>query len=204
MDKIGPQGVQTELESLGLTQSMVQEFFDFLKTPVVDPKIQKVIHMVSKQAKERYQIRFDPSLMRGMGYYTGQIFEIRDSALAGSSIAGGGRYDHMIGRILGQHVPACGFSIGFERIMTILQEREVRPLLVATSRKIALLYEEQDLEHVLDLAQTWREQGNLVAMIIKRKNIKQQLDEFVSQGFQAFGVFHANGQAVELKELKKI
>jgi histidyl-tRNA synthetase len=67
-------------------------------------------------------IRFDPTLVRGMGYYTGPIFEISHTGYP-SSIAGGGRYDNMIGRFLGRPVPACGFSIGFERLVEILEER---------------------------------------------------------------------------------
>ena len=88
----------------------------------------------------RFRIDFDPTLVRGMGYYTGPIFEIRSSSFAAGSIAGGGRYDGMIGRMLGRDVPATGFSIGFERVVDILGRIEGRT--ARDDRRIALLFDE--------------------------------------------------------------
>src|SRR5881398_3401193 len=84
--------------------------------------LRTIVQAVAREAGDRTTLEFDPSLVRGMGYYTGPIFE----AVYGggtSAIAGGGRYDRMVGRLLGHDVPACGFSIGFERVVSILEER---------------------------------------------------------------------------------
>src|SRR5262249_58399470 len=90
--------------------------------PMAWQALQRIIATVTAASGGRFRIAFDPTLVRGMSYYTGPIFEIRyaDSA---SSIAGGGRYDRMIGRLLGREVPATGFSIGFEPVIGILNER---------------------------------------------------------------------------------
>ena len=77
-------------------------------------------------AEGRFGIDFDPTLVRGMGYYTGPVFEMRSASFPTGSIAGGGRYDGMIGRLLGKDVPATGFSIGFERVVDILGRLERR------------------------------------------------------------------------------
>ncbi len=87
-------------------------------------------------------IRFDPTLVRGMGYYTGPIFEISYTGYP-SSIAGGGRYDDMVGRFLGRSVPACGFSIGFERLVEILETRDPGASFAAVRPKVALLVDER-------------------------------------------------------------
>ena len=128
------------------------------------------------------RVQFDPTLVRGMGYYTGTIFEMVSPAFP-SSIAGGGRYDRMIGRLLGRDVPACGFSIGFERLITILTERgaaAAAPETVTSSRRIALLVDAGgDLAAALAAARTLRAQGDLVSLEIRRKNVGKQLDDFV-------------------------
>ena len=85
-----------------------------------------------------FSLVFDPTLVRGMGYYTGTIFEVSMEGFSGS-VAGGGRYDKMIGRFTGNDTPACGFSIGFERIITILLDAGFKT--PDESRKIAFLYE---------------------------------------------------------------
>jgi histidyl-tRNA synthetase len=129
-------------------------------------------------------IAFDPALVRGMGYYTGPIFEISMAGAPGS-IAGGGRYDRMIGRLLGREVPACGFSIGFERVIGLLSERGVRAPRVGT--RYALLYEPgaDPLLRVMAEAAARRGavEGNTVAVFARRKKAGKQLDELEKAGF---------------------
>jgi len=135
------------------------------------------------------RVRFDPTLVRGMGYYTGPIFEI---AAAGypSSIAGGGRYDRMIGRLLGREVPASGFSIGFERLISILAERGGMPAregAEAPQRRLALLVDDGgDVAAAVRAAKALRVEGYLVSLEVRRKNVKKQLDDLVTHGFWGY------------------
>ena len=126
-------------------------------------------------------IEFDPTLVRGMGYYTGTIFEIAHPDL-GYSLGGGGRYDHMIGRFLGQEVPACGFSIGFERIVVLLAVRdEARP------RAVVLVYD-ADVEpaSLLALKHELVASGARVRFERRVKNLRALLDRVTADGFDAF------------------
>ena len=115
-----------------------------------------------------------------------------------SSIAGGGRYDRMIGRLLGREVPACGFSIGFERLITILTERGMAPSApeaVTSARRIALLVDTGgDLAAALAAARELRAKGDLVSLELKRKNVGKQLDDFVTHGFWGYATGEAGGQ----------
>jgi len=147
-----------------------------------------ISRMVSEEAGDSWRIRFDPTLVRGMSYYTGPIFEI-GSAEFPSSIAGGGRYDELIGKILGQDVPATGFSIGFERVVSILTERAGtrRP----GERRIAMIFEEgtDDLKRVLQAARQLRGEGIAVSLEIRGKRLSAQLAMLESHGFDGVVVF---------------
>jgi histidyl-tRNA synthetase len=126
-------------------------------------------------------IRFDPRLVRGMSYYTGPIFEVKSAAFP-SSIAGGGRYDHMIGKLLGRDVPATGFSIGFERVVSILGER---PGAAAGRRKrVALIVDETGvLAPALDRAAGLRAEGLDVSLELRGKKRAAQLVALAAHGF---------------------
>jgi histidyl-tRNA synthetase len=134
-----------------------------------------------REALPRAAIEFDPTLVRGMGYYTGTIFEIAHPDL-GYSLGGGGRYDHMIGRFLGQEVPACGFSIGFERIVDLLAVRdEGRP------RSVVLVYDaEVDPATLLGLKHELVASGTRVRFERRVKNLRALLDRVTADGFDAF------------------
>ncbi|HET6673312.1 MAG TPA: histidine--tRNA ligase [Agromyces sp.] len=126
-------------------------------------------------------IEFDPTLVRGMGYYTGTIFEIAHPDY-GYSLGGGGRYDHMIGRFLGQEVPACGFSIGFERIVDLLEVRdEARP------RAVVLVHgAEVPAATLLALKRELVASGTRVRLERRVKNLRALLDRVTADGFDAF------------------
>jgi histidyl-tRNA synthetase len=144
-------------------------------------------------------VMFDPSLVRGMGYYTGPIFEAAygDST---SSIAGGGRYDRMVGRLLGHDVPACGFSIGFERVVSILEAR--RGAAESERDRVALLFEDHDpLPEVVAAAAELRRGARIVSLTQKRKNLARQLDDLAGEGFGSYAVFRAGQGVPELKPL---
>jgi histidyl-tRNA synthetase len=145
--------------------------------------LRRILEAASPAAVAR--IEFDATLVRGMSYYTGPIFEITSSRFP-SSIAGGGRYDRMIGRILGQDVPATGFSIGFERVVSILQERAAGG--AGRTRRVALLVEEAapDLRPVLERARALRAEGHLVSLEIRRPGRNWKPQTLAGQGFDGF------------------
>ncbi|HRH58622.1 MAG TPA: histidine--tRNA ligase, partial [Chitinophagales bacterium] len=189
LDKIGIDGVQNELYKAELSPSSIEKFIGIVKSaidsgitinsittvlPNIPEKVladlNKVIETVSSQSQNNYSIALDISLVRGMGYYTGQIFEIGIEGF-NSSIAGGGRYDKMIGKILNgkEEIPACGFSIGFERVLTILEEKQFAvPIL---QKKIVVLYSEDivTFNDLLTKAQKLREEGNVVSLEVQNK-----------------------------------
>jgi histidyl-tRNA synthetase len=200
LDKIGIEGVQKEILALelGVVQERLMGFLaigsggaaalEYLaKDPAVDQAAARVRSLVSTLQPllaATATVHFDPTLVRGMGYYTGPIFEISMAGAPGS-IAGGGRYDRMIGRMLGREVPACGFSIGFERVIGLLMERGVQPPKSAT--RFALLHEPgvDALPRVMAEAAARRSaaEGNTVAVFAKRKKLGKQLDELEKAGF---------------------
>jgi histidyl-tRNA synthetase len=142
MDKIGLDGVCECLTEDGFSadaiakyRKLFEEFntqenrLDFLKATLGDfieenaaDNLMEILSAVEASKGTDCEVVFDPTLVRGMSYYTGTIFEIEMKEL-NCSVAGGGRYDKMIGKFTGQDTPACGFSIGFERIITIMMEQ---------------------------------------------------------------------------------
>jgi histidyl-tRNA synthetase len=226
MDKIGAAGVQRELLGRGFPEARVTQFLaavaelekramtdggdlDGLELPVergVTAGLAAIIRGVRadrstwEQNGADVDIRFDPTLVRGMGYYTGPIFEIAHTGYP-SSIAGGGRYDGMIGRFLGRPVPACGFSIGFERLVEILEERESGRAFGVVRPKVALLVDEQiqDLAPALADARARRTAGAVV--IVEPKSAKgfgRQVFQLAKDGFTEGRVYHADGASEDI------
>ena len=156
LDKIGPDGVKAELLEKEYTPAVVEKFMEiiggndlsdlsalekFCSDASVPANLKKVTETIKALSGGKFDIVYDKSLVRGMGYYTGMVFEIV-SAKFGSSVAGGGRYDKMIGKFLGETVPAVGFSIGFERICEILKESG--SVVVPEGKKLVLVYSDTD------------------------------------------------------------
>jgi histidyl-tRNA synthetase len=226
MDKIGARGVHDELVSRGVPADVstrllasIEEIekraltagakLDWLDLPVeagVVEALAAVIRAVqgdremSRGAAAQVEIRFDPTLVRGMGYYTGPIFEISHTGYP-SSIAGGGRYDDMIGRFLGRAVPACGFSIGFERLVEILEERQAAGARLPARPKSVLLVDDQldDLGAVLAHARSERARGAIV--IVEPRSAKsqgRQLYQLARDGFREGRVYHRDGSFEDL------
>lgn len=157
MDKIGSSGVAEELKAKSFDETAVEKFvaflekgdysLDYVKTLVEDKapieSVETIIAHVDKLKKIDFDIVFDLSLVRGQGYYTGTVFEVESIDFKGA-IAGGGRYDNLIGKFLNQDIPAVGFSIGFERIYTILMEHGTE--LECRAKRMAVMYEEGNVE----------------------------------------------------------
>jgi histidyl-tRNA synthetase len=229
LDKIGAEGVLGELREAGHDPAAVARFetllpvlqkremsLDALRAAVPAPgdgaaafdRLAAILGLVAPELPEGARAHFDPTLVRGMGYYTGTIFEIVSPAFP-SSIAGGGRYDRMIGRLLGRDVPACGFSIGFERLIAILGERgrpgdAAEPRAVAAPRRIALLVDDETaLARALRAACALRAQGDLVSLELRRKNTRKQLDDLHAHGFSDQAVLETGTSAAVVKPLRR-
>ncbi len=204
-DKIGDEGVQKELlekqfapDAVGRLQDISSQLslqgLEAVKAFCPDgyDNLRDIISVV-KGFEEDFTVSFDHTLVRGMGYYTSTIFEVAYGNL-GYSVAGGGRYDKMIGSILGTDVPAVGFSIGFERIVDILME-ENRSL--ENDVKIALLFNEaDDLLKVMTLAAEMRGIYNVVSVYKSKKKLGKQLDQLSKNGYNGFAIY---GDTCEVK-----
>mgnify|MGYP005872779523 CR=1 FL=1 len=138
-----------------------------------------------------FELVFDPTLVRGMSYYTGTIFEIEMPEF-GSSVAGGGRYDKMIGKFTGNDTPACGFSIGFERIVTILLDNGFT--VPGGNEKEAWLFEKgmssEKLASIMKEAMTARKEGKIVLVAQMNKNKKFQKEQLGKEGYSEFKEFY--------------
>ncbi|MEI5583155.1 MULTISPECIES: histidine--tRNA ligase [unclassified Agromyces] len=193
LDKIGPDGVAAELTTLGIDRPGVADELRQLAAAdwhladgVVPPPawldLEAFGDLVAlRDAVAGTPVDFDPTLVRGMGYYTGTIFEIAHPDL-GYSLGGGGRYDHMIGRFLGHEVPACGFSIGFERIVDLLAVRdEGRP------RSIVLVHDRDVAPaELLALKHELVASGARVRFEKRAKNLRGLLERVAADGFDAW------------------
>ena len=157
--------------------------------------LSRIVDTVRGAAGGRFRIDFDPTLVRGMGYYTGPIFEIAASSFGAGSIAGGGRYDNMVGGLLGRDIPATGFSIGFERVVDILGK--LRGRTAGNEKRIALLFDEsaQDLGGLLRVAQELRAQGHLVALERQTRSLGAQRAALERQGYDGAATLGREGQA---------
>lgn len=210
MDKIGLDGVRKELTELegadkcekylnlfdGLSGdskallSLKESLNGFIEDGVLD-SLSEIMNTVLDVKQNDFSLEFDPTLVRGMGYYTGTIFEVSMEGFSGS-VAGGGRYDKMIGKFTGSDTPACGFSIGFERIITILMDAGFK--IPDESKKIAFLYEKNIdanvLTSILKEASALREAGNIVLVSKMNKNKKFQKEGLEKQGYIEFKEFY--------------
>ena len=210
MDKIGLAGVRKELNELdgeekcdkylslfdGLTNdskaliSLKDSLSGFIEDGVLDG-LSEIMNTVLDVKSNDFSLEFDPTLVRGMGYYTGTIFEVSMEGFSGS-VAGGGRYDKMIGKFTGNDTAACGFSIGFERIITILMDAGFK--IPDESKKIAFLYEKNIdvavLTNILKEAAAFRESGNIVLVSKMNKNKKFQKEGLEKQGYTQFKEFY--------------
>ncbi|MBP1327465.1 histidyl-tRNA synthetase [Leucobacter exalbidus] len=148
---------------------------------------------------EGVEVRFDPTLVRGMGYYTGTIFEVAHPG-SGSSVGGGGRYDGMVGRFLGQDVPAVGFSIGFERVVDLISlPKETGP------ESVALVYDtDVEFADLLVLKRALIERGHRVRLEKRQKNMKALLARVVGEGFASIANVRAGMSDVDALEIRPL
>jgi len=204
MDKIGPEGVEAELIEMGYTSESVKTYLslfdevasdvsgvrylkeklgDYLSGETADG-LELIMSSVEAAKECDFKLQFTPTLVRGQSYYTGTIFEVTMDDFGGS-VAGGGRYDKMIGKFTGQDTPACGFSIGFERIVMLLLENGYK--VPGGRQKKAYLLEKklpkEAMLKVLALAKADREAGRQVLIVNMKKNKKFQKEQLIEDGY---------------------
>lgn len=214
MDKIGMDGVEKELLEAGYGKEQITKYLSLFAgvTPdskgvralgetlkeVMEPEkaenLAAIMDSVSSISTGKFHIVFDPTLVRGMSYYTGTIFEIQVEGFPGS-VGGGGRYDKMIGKFTGMETPACGFSIGFERIITILMEQGFT--VPGNERKLAFLIEKGVSSQVMDSAikEAMEERAKGVCVLVSQmnKNKKFQKESLQKEGYTEFKEFYKEG-----------
>ena len=216
MDKIGLDGVAEELAKEGYAKESIDKYLGLFQgveeagngiegirylakklegflDETVEKNLLEIISSVDAAKQADFKLVFDPTLVRGMSYYTGTIFEIAMPEL-GAACGGGGRYDKMVGKFTGQDVPACGFSIGFERIVLLLMESGFT---VPMQRpKVAYLIEKgypaEKLVQVIAKAQEERQAGKQVLVVRMNKNKKFQKEKLAAEGYQDIVEFFNN------------
>ena len=213
MDKIGMEGVEAELLQNGYGKESVEKYLALFKGMAeaadglsyladalegyldgeVKENLKEIIDSVRTTKASEFEVVFDPTLVRGMSYYTGTIFEVAMPEFGGSC-GGGGRYDKMVGRFTGNDVPACGFSIGFERIILLLLENGFK--VPSQPEKVAYLLEKglpgEELCKVIAKAQEERSEGKQVLVARMNKNKKFQKEQLEKDGYQEFKEFYKN------------
>ena len=211
MDKIGMDGVERELKEAGYEEEKVKKYLSLFESitrdasgvrslgetlkGAMDPEqaenLAAIIDSVTGISTYQFSIQFDPTLVRGMSYYTGTIFEIQVDGFPGS-VGGGGRYDKMIGKFTGMDTPACGFSIGFERIITILMDEGFT--VPGSQEKIAFLLEKGVSDEVTNQAmkEAMEERAKGVTVLVSQmnKNKKFQKDSLIKEGYTQFKEFY--------------
>lgn len=213
LDKIGMDGVQAELKENGFSEESIAKYTELLSSVTADSKgvlnlgqalngvlgenvAENLAHIMDTvtsvlDTEADCSLVFDPTLVRGMGYYTGTIFEVSVEGL-GYSVAGGGRYDKMIGKFTGMDTPACGFSIGFERIVGMLLDKGFT--VPSAGGKVAYLFEKglaaDTLAEVMKEAMEARKAGTQVLVAQMNKNKKFQKEQLTKEGYGEFKEFY--------------
>ena len=225
LDKIGPQGVDAELANRGIEEqarnALLQVFLRdtneadgltrvaaFVAADETGQRavanLQAIIRLTA-QTNAADKLRFDPSLARGLSYYTGAIMEINVADLAGS-LGGGGRYDNLVGMFLGQNIPACGFSLGLERILVVMTERNMFPPTLATTPADVMIaaFDPSGVGAAMGLAAVLREAGLRVLVFPDAEKIGKQIKYADSRGIPfvaLLGEDEINAGTVTVKNL---
>ena len=211
MDKIGVDGVKAELVENGYSEETADKYLELMGQVTNDAdgvrrmgeilsgvledgaaeNLAEIMDTVMSVSGGGFGLKFDPTLVRGMGYYTGTIFEVAMEGFGGS-VAGGGRYDKMVGRFTGMDTPACGFSIGFERIVGILMDAGF--VVPEKNAREAWMYEKgmgmERLSEILKEAMAARAEGKTVLVTQMNKNKKFQKEQLGKEGYTEFKEFY--------------
>lgn len=209
LDKIGAEGVKAELLEKGMDEGAVERFGSFFaKTPITMEDVKSLVgenealerlcyimNTVKEISDGKVKMDFDISLVRGQGYYTGTVFEVRSNEFSGA-IGGGGRYDNLIGKFIGENIPAVGFSIGFERIFAILKDRGSFAV-PGGRKKVVVVYDKADYTAAAKKAEELRESYD-VTLCERNKKTGKQLGRYAQRGYE---YLFAYGRSQELESL---
>lgn len=198
LDKIGIDGVKAELEENSFDKNAIDKFIGLFENgsltldsiaDVCDAEyvndLKYIIDTVDKASNGTIPVEFTPSLVRGQGYYTGTIFEVAADGYSGA-VAGGGRYDNLIGKFLNEDIPAVGFSIGFERIFGILMEQNYA--IPDRKKRIAVFYDKDNYADALVYAENLMNEY-MVSVIARPKKLGKFLNKLEQNEFDGFAVF---------------
>lgn len=192
LDKIGFDGVKAELIEKGFDSANVEKLIESIgttpftlddaeklcgKLDCID-NLRKIMDAANSLA-DGFEVTYDMTLVRGQGYYTGTVFEISSPDFKGA-IGGGGRYDNLIGKFLGESIPAVGFSIGFERLCAILLEQKYK--IPTQKKKFAVIYNDDNFIDALKYADTLREEYD-VALYQSVKKLGKLFAKLEESGF---------------------
>jgi histidyl-tRNA synthetase len=213
LDKIGTDGVIAELRERGATDSALAGLEALLgqhSNPTSAPTLEAMtaalpagvapvavaeLADIAAAVGHGVSIVFDPFLVRGMGYYTGAIFEVAHPDL-GYSLGGGGRYDGMIGRFLGTEVPAAGISLGFERLVDLVTTESA-----VDSAAVAIIYDPAlSTTELIDQKRLLVADGLRVRLVHKTKNTRAILDQLEKDGFRRYAFLNP-GEPLEWKTI---
>jgi histidyl-tRNA synthetase len=194
-----PQGRDAAIKLVDMTESLDAKSLEASRFSSEAVKgLLNTVEAIKELAGVDFKIEFDPTLVRGMGYYTGMIFEVAYGPY-GFSIAGGGRYDGLIGKFSKESVPAVGFSIGFERIVSIMMEEDMD--IKSENKRLALLYDEdKEISKVIRQAEALRSKGYMVTVAKAKKKLGKQIGQLEASGF---GYLLVYGRDTEEKKLGK-
>ena len=198
LDKIGIDGVKSELEADAFDQTAIDKFISLFESGSLNLEsaanvcdadyitdLKNIMDTVTTVSNGDITIEFAPSLVRGQGYYTGTIFEVEAEGYSGA-VAGGGRYDNLIGKFLNEDIPAVGFSIGFERIFGILMEQSYD--IPGQKKRIAIFYDAENFADALKYAEDLRK-DYMVSVMARPKKLGKFLNKIEQQGFNGFAVY---------------
>lgn len=198
LDKIGIEGVKNELIESNFPAASTEKFIGLFESGTLDldsvakvcdeeyiTSLQYIMDTVKEVSGDTFPIEFSPSLVRGQGYYTGTIFEVEAEGYSGA-VAGGGRYDNLIGKFVNEEIPAVGFSIGFERIFGILLEKGYA--IPNQKKRIAVFYDADTYAAALSYAEELRREY-IVSVFARPKKLGKFLNKIEAQGFDGFSVY---------------
>jgi histidyl-tRNA synthetase len=191
LDKIGADGVAAELEERFGVGAAFTAWISSLDVSVIPAELSEIFSVVGSA-----RLKYDPTLVRGMGYYTGPIFEIEHPG-SGSSIGGGGRYDGMVGKWLGQDVPAVGISLGFERVMDLVSPN----LFESSADSVVLVIEGDVLAKAVEARDSLIAKGYRVRLESRPKKLNTLLESMAANGFTHFAVLDATTAEIELRPI---
>ena len=191
LDKIGADGVAAELEDRFGVGAAFSAWISALDVSVIPAELASIFSVVDAS-----RLKYDPTLVRGMGYYTGPIFEIEHPG-SGSSIGGGGRYDGMVGKWLGQDVPAVGISLGFERVIDLVDPA----FFAGSSETVVLVVSSGVLDKAVEIRDSLIAQGYRVRLESRPKKLNNLLESMAANGFTHFAILDENTTEIELRPI---